>query len=139
MTVAEFYKSLAWRYMSRWILLSNSDGLTTNCSTCGREIQINKREACAGHWIKVSESFNTALEQTNALPQCERCNVRYNGLPFIMELKIAEKYGAPEVDRLKALKRKPLRLDKYELMIAAEKYKVLFNDCVKIKRSNPWK
>jgi len=144
MKVKEFYKSTAWLYFSKWVLLSNSqDGQHVRCKTCDRIMDLNSKTSCAGHWIKVFDSgsnthFSTAFEEHNCWPQCYHCNKILNGRPDKMEFLIRNEFGDAEADRLITLKKQSLKLDKFSLDLIKDKYKTKFIDQVGIK-GNPWK
>ena len=144
MKVKDFYKSTAWLYFSKWVLLNNSkDGKTVKCKTCDREMDLNSKTSCAGHWIKVFDSssnthFATAFEEHNCWPQCYYCNKILNGRPDKMECLIRNEFGDAEADRLLTLKKQLLKLDKLTLDIFTEKYKALFKHEAELK-GNPWK
>jgi hypothetical protein len=61
-----------------------------------------------------------------------------NGRPDKMEFLIRNEFGDAEADRLLALKKQSLKLDKFTLNIIKEMFKELFNEQVKLK-GNPWK
>lgn len=115
-----FYKTTAWKWFSRYMLLKTSiDGEITKCCTCGKILQVNKRNCHLGHWIKVydgnSTNFNTSFEETNTGPQCDQCNNYKGGQQEEMYFYLRSNYGQEEIDRLYSIKRIPLRLDKHHL------------------------
>ena len=134
----DFYKSTAWRYLSRYVLLKFSDGLISRCCTCGNPIQINHSSAHCGHFIKVTDSWAVALEIENTGPQCARCNTHQSGKPYEFSEWIKKTYGNHELDRLNIKKHNFCKLDKLTLGIMGHHFKKLFQSEVE-KKGNPWK
>jgi hypothetical protein len=140
----EFYKLTAWKYFSRYVLLFHSqDGITVRCFTSGKELRLNNRECCAGHWIKVFDSSNrtnfaTAFEFNNCYPQSNYDNRFLNGRPDKMQMEIIKLHGLKESERLIQLSKRPFKLDKSTLDCIVDEYKLKFNELIKIK-GNPWK
>ncbi len=139
MTKKKFYDSQAWWYFSRWILLKYSDGTFVRCFTCNRQMLLTDKGCQCGHWIKTSDSFATALESSNVGPMCYFCNRECHGLPEVMEQKLISIHGEEEINRLKALKRKPLHLDKWLMIQYREKFKTLYKVELERLGVNPWK
>ncbi len=143
----KFYKSAAWRWFSRYVLLTNiidKTGLTVKCCTCGKLMRIDSREAQLGHYVKVqdanSTNYSTAFVEANTAPQCLRCNKFMGGRQDEMAQYLKKKYGAQIIDELHDLKRLPLKLDDAYLSEIAEKYKHKFKDYLKEHNlQNPWK
>ncbi len=140
-----FYKSTAWWYFSRYVLLYYSiDGIYANCCTCGNSKALNNRTLHTGHWIKVfdanSTNNSTAFEFTNLGPQCYRCNNKMGGRERLMQIWLTEKHGAEEIERLQVLSKQSFRLDDYTFVKIAKQYKQKFNDLLQEKNwKNPWK
>ena len=136
MKQSDFYKNKAWRYLSKIVLLTYcDDNGEVSCATCGSKKHVRDKLMHCGHWIK-SNNRSTALEFTNCAPQCYKCNIKYNGLPFVMKQWLISKYGQGAVDRLQFLKRKAVKLDYHEL---GEVYEKEFKELANKRGLNPWK
>lgn len=143
----KFYKTSAWRWFSRYILLTNTidkDSITARCCTCGKLMRIDSRECHLGHYIKVkdanSTNYSTAFVETNVAPQCLRCNKYMGGRQDEMAQYLKKKYGPNIIDELHVLKKLPLKLDDSYLAEIAESYKKKFYSYLKeYNLQNPWK
>lgn len=134
----EFYRTQAWKYCSRYVLLFYStDGLLAKCCTCGKIIQINTKKAHCGHLIKITDSWATAFEFTNLGPQCNECNRYQGGRPDIMKDWLILKHGLAEINKLYIKKYNYCKISKYHLEYFEGYYKALFDELVK-EKGNPW-
>jgi hypothetical protein len=142
-----FYKSAAWKWFSRYILISSSidvTGTTVQCCTCGKWMNVTSRDCHVGHYVKVfdgnSTNYSTAFVEANTAPQCSQCN-RYNGgRQDEMAVFIDKKHGEGTVTWLMELKRLPLKLDGAYLEEIKETYKEKFKNCLEQRGINdPWK
>jgi hypothetical protein len=143
----KFYKSSAWRWFSRYILLTNTidkGSITVRCCTCGKLMRIDSRECHVGHYIKVfdgnSTNYAIAFVEANTGPQCLRCNKFMGGRQDEMAVWIKNKYGQDTLDKLYELKRLPLKLTDAYLQEIADEYKKKFYSYLKENNlQNPWK
>ena len=143
----KFYKSTAWKYFSRYILISSTidvTGTTTQCCTCGKWMAVNSRQAQAGHYVKVNDAnstnYSTAFVEANVNPQCEACNRHRGGVMDEMASYIEAKHGEGTVKRLMELKKLPLKLDDAFLSEIADTYRKKFYEVLEQKGiENPWK
>ena len=138
LTRKQFYKSRAWFYASRYILLYYSDGLIARCCTCGKPIQINTRSAHCGHYIKYTDSKSTAFEFENLGPQCEVDNRYHGGRQDIFSQWIIKTHGQKALDDLNIKRHNTCYDFTLTMHLMKEHYKKLFNEEVK-KKGNPWK
>ena len=138
MKPSDIYRSTAWKYFSRYVLLTYSDGLITQCSTCGKMLQINQANCHAGHLIKVTDSYATVFDENNILPQCSGCNTYRGGRQDVMYRKILTIHGQKAIDMLYIRKNNICHLDRFTLDILAKEYKAKFDQLAK-EKGNPWK
>ena len=134
----EFYKTKAWKYCSRYVLLVYSDGMYVKCPTCGKILQINTRQAHCGHLIKITDSWATAFEFENLAPQCLACNRYQGGRSDIMKSWLIEKHGYEKVMNLYIRKHNYCKPDKLFLELWEKYYKELFEEII-LTMGNPWK
>lgn len=134
----DLYKTKAWKYFSRCVLLEESDGLVTQCITCGKVLYINERNCHCGHLIRITDSMATALERCGVGPQCYQCNRLKGGCQDIMKERLIKKHGKKAIDDLYIKKHNICKLGKSELDILADIYEKEFNRLVELK-GNPWK
>lgn len=134
----EFYKTKAWKYCSRYILLFYSDGLLTQCFTCGLILQINQANCHCGHLIKLTDAWATAFEFTNLGVQCMQCNRFHGGRQDLMKDKLISIHGVGAIEKLYIQKHNYCKIDKFTLDYYEKLYKDLFDDLVK-QKGNPWK
>jgi hypothetical protein len=124
---SEFYKHLAWRIFTKYVLLFYSNNGAVACSTCGKWMMINSKDSCTGHLIKVFDgnrtNFSTSFEFNNCLPQCQQCNRYGGGKPDIMYRKLVEIHGQDAIDKLYLKKNFPLKLDTFTLEMIYKEYK----------------
>ena len=139
MKPSEIYKTPAWKYFSRYILLYYSDGLFAKCFTCGKMLQINTSYAHCGHLIRVTESYATVFEFSNTGVQCLRCNRYLGGRQDIMYRKLVEIHGEEAIQMLYIKKHNICKLDKFSLEILAGHWKEKYKELVKLKGGDPWK
>lgn len=138
-----FYKSQAWKYCSRYVLLyyADQDGYV-KCCTSGLEYKVNDANMHCGHFIKVFDSnstnYSTAFEFKNLGPQCSRDNTKLGGRPEVMSKWIDHMHGEGTSKWLEQEKHKAYKLDLTELEYWAKHYRELFNELVK-EKGNPWK
>ena len=143
MKSSQFYKTTAWKWFSRYVLLPYSKDGLVSCSTCGNVKMVNDRLMHLGHLIKVFSSgghtnFATAFHEKNVMPQCHQCNVHLGGNELKMLDAIELKFGKGTYDELKMKSRFPFKLDKFTLDQIAKDYKGRFDKLVS-KKGNPWK
>lgn len=142
-----FYKSSAWKWFSRCILIENTidkKGTTVRCCTCGKLMLVNSRSCHVGHYIKVfdgnSTNYSTAFLEINVAPQCDQCNHYRGGCMDEMAAYIENKHGKGTVEGLMDIKRKPLRLDEACLEHILGRYREKFYELLNQKGiQNPWK
>jgi len=134
----DLYKSPAWKYFSRYVLLYYSDGLIAQCFTCGKVLQINTSDCHCGHLIKVTDSQATAFDFSNCGVQCMRCNRYMGGRQDIMYHKLVEIHGKEAIEKLYIRKWNICKLDKFTMEILAKEWKQKFEELV-FKKGNPWK
>jgi len=139
----EFYKTTAWKWFSKYVLLHYSNDGICKCSTCSSIKTVNDKNMHLGHLIKVFSSggntnFSTAFDERNVLPQCYRCNVKMGGNELEMLEAVNNKFGEETYKNLRAKARQFYKLDKYTLDEIAKEYRIKFNELVKTK-GNPWK
>ena len=143
MKSSQFYKSTAWKWFSRYVLLSNSSEGIAKCATCNSRKEINDKKIHLGHLIKVFESgantnFSVAFNEKNVFPQCYQCNVKMGGNELRMLDAIEAKHGEGTYQELRMKSRFPFKLDKFTLDEIAKEYRLKFNELAK-KKGNPWK
>lgn len=138
----EFYKTTAWKWFSKYVLLYYSHDGAVQCSTSKRWYNCNDKNMHAGHLVKVfngnSSNFNTAFDFRNILPQCHQENVHKGGNELIMMQEVDRIHGQGTTQTLIQLSRFPFKLDKYTLDEIAKDYRLKFNELVKVK-GDPWK
>lgn len=140
-----FYKSRAWFYFSRVVLLKKarltSGGLMCKCTTCGAFHPLNSKQMQAGHYRKVfdanTSNFATAFDERNVFPQCMRCNKYRGGAMDEASLYIEETYGLGTCAELIRKSKNPTKLDVLFLENIKEIYKGMYKKLIKIK-GNPW-
>ena len=138
MKPSDIYRSTAWKYFSRYVLLYYSDGLYAQCFTSGKILQINTKFAQCGHLIKVTDSYATAFEFTNVGVQSLSENRYHGGRQDVMYKKLVEIHGQKAIDMLYIRKNNICHLDKFTLDILAKEYKGKFEQLAK-KKGDPWK
>lgn len=144
MKSAEFYRTTAWKWFSRYVILHYSDGNgNVKCATSGLWYRCNDKNLHLGHWIKVFEgggktNFNTAFDERNVMPQSHSENVYKGGNQIAMMEAIIKIHGQKAIDKLLIKRKHPFKLDKYTLSEISDHYKEKFNNLSKIK-GNPWK
>ena len=139
----DFYKTTAWKWFSKYVLLHYSNNGVVRCATCSTRKKCSDSKMHLGHLIKVfsigsNTNFATAFDERNVMPQCYQCNVLLSGNELKMMDAINLKFGSDTYEELKAKARIPFKLDKYTLDDIALNYRLKFNELVKIK-GNPWK
>ena len=139
MKIKDIYKTTAWKYFSRYILLkyANKDYIV-NCSTSGVWLKITDKNCHCGHYIKAHDHYSVLFDETNVAPQSYAENRFKSGNQIAMRKFLVEKHGIDAIERLEIKKYNTCKLDKFELFLLSEIYKKKFNDLVKIK-GNPWK
>ena len=148
MRSADFYKSRAWFYFSRYVLLYHSiesNGVfNVRCATSGRYMDITSKMCHCGHWLKVfgassQTTFATAFDFRNCLPQHHAQNIYMGGNEIEMARSINRIHGEGTTEELYSKSKEYCKLDKYELERIKNEYKTKFDELVKIKGKNPWK
>lgn len=138
----DFYKTTAWKWFSKYILLSYSNNGAVQCVTSGKWYQCNDKRICAGHLVKVFNgnhtNFNTAFDFRNVMPQSDMEN-RYKGGNELVMMQVVDRvHGEGTTQDLISKSKHPFKLDKYTLDEIAKEYRLKFNELTKIK-GNPWK
>lgn len=141
-----FYKTTAWKWCSRYVLLYYADSNNiVSCATSPElSYHITDKNIHCGHYIKLRDSnstnYSTALLFENLAPQSNRDNTQLGGKPEVLKGWLISKHGEDKIEALNRTKRVAYKLDKYTLFEISEKYKKLFNDLL-AKRGieNPWK
>lgn len=139
----DFYRSTAWRWFSRYVLLYYSTDGAVQCATSGTWYNVNSKKMHCGHLIKVFDSggktnFATAFDFKNVLPQCHRDNVHMGGNELKMLDAIEKTHGKGTYDELRQKARFPFRLDKVTLKEISDEYRLKFHALTETK-GNPWK
>jgi|SRR3990167_686009 len=88
-----YLKKRLWKIFSLYI--RNRDQWT--CFTCGRKATGSGMHA--GHFVPRSHS-NTLFDEINVHAQCAKCNLWAGGEPHIYALRLINKYGKGEFERL---------------------------------------
>ena len=138
MTQKQFYKTRAWWYFSRYVLLYYSIDGKVQCCTSGRWYELNDKNIQCGHYKKSDQHRAVALEFKNVGPQCYQDNKYFSGKPEVMSKWIEKTHGKGTLEWLDIKKNNKCELNKLTLDLFKEEYKKKFNDLVKIK-GNPWK
>jgi hypothetical protein len=141
-----FYKSTAWKWFSRYILITNTidkDSMAVRCCTCGKLMKITSRECHVGHYIKVfdgnSTNYSVAFVEVNTAPQCLKCNKHMGGRQDEMAQWIKKKYGIKTLQELWEIKKLPLKLDAAYMKEIADTYKKKFKDYIREHNiRDPW-
>jgi ribosomal protein L32 len=142
----DFYKTTAWKWFSRYVLLyhsfKTSEGLYVTCSTSGKTLMPNHKNMHCGHYIKVydgnSTNYATAFEFHNVAPQFYADNTKMGGRQDRMREWLVKKYGSKQVERIEIKRRNHMKLDKVTLKIISDLYRNKFNVLAE-KKGNPWK
>lgn len=135
----DFYKSRAWYYCSRYVLLYYSIDGMVQCSTSPELwYPCNDRRIHCGHYLKADQHRSVAFEFTNLAPQSYRDNKFFSGKPDIMRKWLIEKHGEKAIEKLEIKKHNICKLDKFTMDYWKDYYKKLFNELVK-EKGNPWK
>lgn len=143
MKKTEFYKSRAWFYFSRYILLKfmNKD-FVCRCSTCNNFYSVNDKKLHVGHLIKVfdgnSSNFSVCFDERNVGPQCYKCNVKKGGNELKMLDFIEDLHGKGTYENLKQKSRIPYYGFSKDISSIKDYYHAKFNELKKIK-GDPWK
>ncbi len=126
MTKITTHRKKAWKWFSKYIRKkdANFDGYVS-CITCGTKKKWKNMDA--GHFIH-GVSKMTYFEENNVHPQCQRCNKWLNGNLREYTLKMIDKYGRDEVERLKKLSHSKKTWNKGRLKELEEEYKQKFKD-----------
>lgn len=140
--VERFYKSSAWRWCSKYVLLYYADdNLMVKCSTSPNLIyKVTDKEIHCGHYLKSDQHKSVAFEFKNLFPQSYSDNCHFSGKPEIAKQWIEKTHGEGTIDWLERKKNEEYKLDAYELDKLADHYRKLFKELL-ISRgiSNPWK
>lgn len=143
----KFYKTKAWKYQSRMVLIANSYessmGRVCKCSTCPRILPINSKNMHCGHYKKVSDGnnsqMNTALTWKNLAPQCDNCNWRMGGRQDLMREWLVRKYGEDEVKKVEITAKTALHSWKIEHSLYESELEKRYNDMITEIGYDPWK
>jgi hypothetical protein len=139
MKQVDFYKTRAWFYCSKYVLLYYSIDGMVQCSTSPQLwYPCNDKNIQCGHYLKANLHRSVAFEFKNLAPQSYRDNHYFSGKPEVMKEWIEKTHGKGTVEWLNIKKNNPMKLDKFTLDYFKDYYKKLFNELVKIK-GNPWK
>jgi hypothetical protein len=139
----EFYKTTAWKWFSKYVLLYYSTDGAVQCSTGGKWYNCNNKLMHCGHLIKVFDTggktnFATAFDFRNVLPQSHQHNVHMGGNELKMLDAIEKIHGIGTYQELRQKARFPFILDKVTLQEISDEYRIKFNELTKTK-GNPWK
>lgn len=143
----DFYKSTAWRWFSRYVLLKHakeSNGVYyVTCATSGRQMIVNDKKCHLGHYIKVfgasgHTNFATAFDERNVMPQSHRENVYQGGNQVEMGRAIDRLYGEGVTDEIYRRSKDFCKLDKATMKDISDEYRQKFKELVKVK-GNPWR
>ena len=140
--VERFYKSSAWRWCSKYVLLYYADeDLMVRCSTSPHLIyKVTDREIHCGHYLKADQHKSVAFEFKNLLPQSYTDNCHFSGKPEIAKQWIEQTHGVGTVEWLEQKKNEVYKLDAYELDQWADHYQKLFKELLISRKINdPWK
>lgn len=140
----EFYKTKAWRFLSRFVKLyyANSEGYV-QCSTSGIWMPVNDKKTHCGHFIKVFDGTKTnmsvAFEFENLAPQSHQDNVYSGGKPDIMKEWLIREHGQEKIDKLLIKKHNTCKIGAFELEYFGNTHEKLFKKLVEKRGFNPWK
>lgn len=142
----DFYASSAWKWFSRFVMLSHakeSNGVYfVTCATSGKQMQIPSKKAHCGHLIKVfngnSTNFATAFDERNVMPQSMAENRYKSGNELKMMMAIENYHGAGTYEELLAKSKTFYKLDKVILKDISDEYRLKFKELAKIK-GDPWR
>lgn len=141
----DFYKTTAWTWFSRYVLLYYADSnLVVQCATSGERKLITDKNMHCGHYIRVREGSKThyavALDFCNAGPQRSHDNVRLGGQQHLMRKWLISKHGESAVEDLEIRSHNICHPDKYWIDQMAKEYRLKFNNLLKERglTKNPW-
>lgn len=107
-------------------------GTTTwgNCFTCNKLVRFE--EGQCGHFVG-GRTNAVFFEEHNSFLQCKHCNETLGGNPEVYREKMIKRYGIEEVERLEALRFKPVKFfdadyEEYERKFS-EAFSLLTNRC----------
>lgn len=89
------------------------------CITCGKTFYW--KEVDCGHYITRNHMATRWLKE-NTAPQCKGCNIFGRGKPDIFALKIMEKYGKDELEKLNIAKNRPTKYHTYALALTLKTF-----------------
>lgn len=112
---------------SKFIRLRDSwDGIHARCITCNKPYEIKHMDC--GHCIS-RKYLPTRWYEKNCAAQCKSCNLFNQGEQHEFMLKLVEKYGQGEVDKLLIKKYNTFKVSNFEfellIKIYEKKYKEL--------------
>ena len=111
------YKNELNELFSLYVRLEKADpDGWVECYTCGKKKHY--KEMQCGHFVP-GRTLGILWETTNARPQCKACNVFLHGNLIEYYPKMQKEIGQEEIDRLKRLRKLPVKLSRewYETMI----------------------
>ena len=147
MKSANFYRTTAWRYCSRSILLHHSfksnGEQCVKCCTCNKVMLCKSPDSHAGHLVKVfngsaQTNYGTAFDERNIYPQCKQCNWKMGGRELEMLDFAKTIHGDDIYDVLKQVNRERHTMNKADLQEQRDKWKKRFEELVS-EKGNPWK
>ena len=140
----DFYKTTAWNWCRKYVLLYYSQSGYVRCATSGKILRLNTPDCHCGHYIKVrdgnSTNYATAFDFRNLAPQSRQDNTYMGGRQDIMRSWLVERHGEDAIKDLELKRRTICRMDQAELDKWSDHFRELFNKLL-IERniSDPWK
>ena len=138
----DFYKTAAWKWLSRYNKLYHSkDGLMVACMTCNRPwMPVKGKQTHAGHLIKFTDSKAVCLEFENVGVQCSSCNRYHGGRQDLLRERLSRIHGKEVIDSLYVKKNNFMKLDAFTLEYYADFYKQKFEQLlIDRKIKSPWR
>ena len=120
---------------SKWRRLKevDKDGFCV-CITCGKRLYW--KEIQTGHYITRNYMATRWLEE-NTAPQCVGCNIFGKGRPDVFAIRIQEKYGKDELEKLNLVKNQIYKYHNYDLEMMIKFYKREFEEqCAKFMENH---
>ena len=113
-------KERAWNVFSEYIRRRDADrnGYVV-CVTCKTNRHWKKMHA--GHFV-AGRGNSILFDEKGVHAQCVSCNIFNGGKQLDYFYYMEKRYGRKEIDRLYALKNKPMKITKYEFDDIAQKY-----------------
>lgn len=135
-----FYSSAAWKWFSRYILVSTAipdDYKVTKCSTCGKYMNVNSRTCHLGHYYKVfdanNSNFSLAFSETNVAAQCVQCNYYRGGREAEMLDFLTKKHGEKVIQEMNIKRKQATRVTDADLKDIAKIYRLKYKEFLQEK------